>query len=138
MTLSSKTLPTLSLIFSTLCSLLDCYVLLTKTNRSSRSSPLPWITPDILNLKSPRRHLERIYINTHSISDWKIPRTPPTDITNHSCRQAFVLLLAHPLFLLKSLHSLEYHKQHPSQNCRRLSTLFLSSFTTNVRKIFCG
>ena len=57
---------------------------------------------------------------------------------NYSCRQVFILLLTHLLLLLKSSHSLEYHKQHPSQNCRTLSTHFLSSFcsTANVRKKF--
>ena len=66
----------LDLYVSTLRSLLYYYApLLTKTNRSSRFSLSPWITPDILNLKSACHRLERIYINNHSISDWKILRT---------------------------------------------------------------
>ena len=44
----------------------------TKPTAPSHSSPSPWITLDILNLISSRRHLQRIYINTQSISDWKI------------------------------------------------------------------
>ena len=66
----------LDLYFSTLHSLLDCYAsLLSKTNHSSCSSPSPWITPDILNLKSARHHLECIYINSRSISNWKMLHT---------------------------------------------------------------
>ena len=39
--------------------------LLTKTNKSSCNAPTPWITTEILSLKSVRRHLERTYIASH-------------------------------------------------------------------------
>ena len=87
-----------------------------QSNLSSRSSPWPWITPDILILKSATRHLECIYNNTLSISDWKILCKCCHQLIsqNNSCRQAFILLFTHLLLLfLKSSHSLEYHKQHP-------------------------
>ena len=37
--------------------------------------PNPWYTPALLALKSARRHLERKYISTHSVQDYKILRT---------------------------------------------------------------
>ena len=49
--------------------------LLTKTNKSSRTTPTPWITPEILSLKSARRRLERTYIASHSIFDLKLLRS---------------------------------------------------------------
>ena len=62
----------LDLFFVTLRSLLDHHApLLTKTNKSSRTAPTPWITPEILSLKS-RRRLERTYIASHSIFDLKL------------------------------------------------------------------
>ena len=48
--------------------------LLTKTNKSSCTAPTPWITIEILSLKSARRHLERTYIASHSIFDLKLLR----------------------------------------------------------------
>ena len=53
----------LDLFFATLRLLLDHHApFLTKTNKSSRTAPTPWITPEILSLKSARRRLERTYI----------------------------------------------------------------------------
>ena len=53
--------------FATLCSLLDHHSpLLTKNNKSCRTAPTPWITTEILSLKSARRRLERTYIASHS------------------------------------------------------------------------
>ena len=49
--------------------------LLTKTNKSSRTASTPWITPEILSLKSARRRLERTYIVSHSIFDLKLLRS---------------------------------------------------------------
>ena len=49
--------------------------LLTKTNKSSRTASTPWITPEILSLKSARRRLERTYIASHSILDLKLLRS---------------------------------------------------------------
>ena len=63
----------LDLFFATLRSLLDHHApLLTKINKSSRTAPTPWITPEILSLKSARRRLERTYIASHSIFDLKL------------------------------------------------------------------
>ena len=46
-------------LFTTLRSLLDHHAsLLAKTNKSSRTAPTPWITTEILSLKSARRRLE--------------------------------------------------------------------------------
>ena len=71
----------LALYFSTLSSLLDCYsLLLTKTNRSSRSSPTPWITPDILNPKSARRHLNEYTLTLNLFLTRIFYALPPTDI----------------------------------------------------------
>ena len=62
--------------FTTLRSLLDHHApLLTKTNISSRTAPTPWITTEILSLKSVRRRLERTYIASHSIFDLKLLRS---------------------------------------------------------------
>ena len=49
--------------------------LLTKTNKSSHTAPTPWITPEILSLKSSRRRLERTYIASHSTFDLKMLRS---------------------------------------------------------------
>ena len=49
--------------------------LLTKTNKSSRTAPTPWITPNIFSLESARRRLERTYIASHSIFDLKLLRS---------------------------------------------------------------
>ena len=66
----------LDLFFAILRSLLDHYAsVLTKTNKSSRTAPTPWITPEILSLKSARRRLERTYIASHSIFDLKLLRS---------------------------------------------------------------
>ena len=48
--------------------------LLTKT-KTSRTAPTPWITTEILSLKSARRRLERTYIASHSIFDLKLLRS---------------------------------------------------------------
>ena len=48
---------------------------LTKTNKSSRTAPTPWITTEILSLKSARRRLERTYIASHSIFGLKLLRS---------------------------------------------------------------
>ena len=66
----------LDLFFATLRSLLDHHArLLTKANKSSRTAPIPWITPENLSLKSARRRLERTYIASHSIFDLKLLRS---------------------------------------------------------------
>ena len=66
----------LDLFFATLRSLLDHHApLLTKTNKSSRTAPTPWITPEILSLKSARRRLEHTNIASHSIFDLKLLRS---------------------------------------------------------------
>ena len=66
----------LDLFFANLRSLLDHHVpLRTKTNKSSRTAPTPWITTEELNLKSARRRLERTYIASHSIFDLKLLRS---------------------------------------------------------------
>ena len=73
----------LDFYFYTPHSLLDCYApLLTKTNCSSRSSPLPWINPNILNLKSARRHLERIYgrVQQACLADVFVKRFEHTEV----------------------------------------------------------
>ena len=56
----------LDLFFATIRSQLDHHdPLLTKTNKSSRTTPTPWITLEILSLESARRRLERTYIASH-------------------------------------------------------------------------
>ena len=62
--------------FTTLRSLLDHHApLLTKTNKSSRTTPIPWITTEILSPKSARRRLEHTYIDSHSIFYLKLLRS---------------------------------------------------------------
>ena len=59
---------------STLRSILDKHApLITKFSKPRK--PNPWYTPALLALKSARRHLERKYISTHSVQDYKILRT---------------------------------------------------------------
>ena len=67
----------LDLFFATLRSLLDRHAppLLTKTNKSSRTAPTPWITAEYLSLKSARRRLEHTYMASHSIFDLKLLRS---------------------------------------------------------------
>ena len=48
---------------------------LTKNNKFSRIAPTPWITHEILSLKSARRRLKRTYIASHSIFDLKLLRS---------------------------------------------------------------
>ena len=56
---------------STLRSTLDKHApLITKLSKPRK--PNPWCTPALLTLKSSRRHLERKYISTHSVQDYKI------------------------------------------------------------------
>ena len=60
---------------STLRSILDKHApIITKLCKSRKSNP--WFTPALLAFKTIRRHLERIYIASHSPSDYKILRTP--------------------------------------------------------------
>ena len=49
--------------------------LITKSNKSSRTTLSPSITSEIIKLKSSRRRLERTYISSHSLLDFKILRT---------------------------------------------------------------
>ena len=66
----------LDLFFAILRSLLDHHAfLLSKTNKSSRTAPTPWITTEILSLKSARRRLKRTFIASHSIFDLKLLRS---------------------------------------------------------------
>ena len=59
--------------FTTLRSLLDRHEpLITKSNKSSRTTFSPWITSEIIKLESSRRRLESI---SHSFLDFKILRT---------------------------------------------------------------
>ena len=56
---------------STLRSILDRHApFITKLLKPRKSNP--WYTPALLALKSASRHLERKYISTHSVSDYKI------------------------------------------------------------------
>ena len=56
---------------STLCSILDKHApLITKLPKPRK--PNPWYTPALLAVKSARRHLERKYISTPSVQDYKI------------------------------------------------------------------
>ena len=47
----------------------------TKTIKFTRTALTPWITTEILSLKSARRRLERTYIASHSIFDLKLLRS---------------------------------------------------------------
>ena len=47
----------------------------TQTNKSSRTASTPWITTEIISIKSARRRLERTYIASHSIFDLKLLRS---------------------------------------------------------------
>ena len=59
--------------FTTLRSLLDRHApLITKSNKSSRTTLSTWITSEIIKLKSSHRRLERTYISSHSFLDFKI------------------------------------------------------------------
>ena len=66
----------LTYFFAALRSLLDHHApLLAKTNKSSRTAPTPWITTEILSLKSARSRLKHTYIASHSIFDLKLLRS---------------------------------------------------------------
>ena len=59
---------------STVRSILDKHApLIIKLSKLRK--PNPWYTPALLALKSARRHLERKYISTHSVQEYKILRT---------------------------------------------------------------
>ena len=55
----------------------DHYSIITPppSTKSSRTASTPWITPEILSLKSARCHLERTYIASHSIFEFKLLRS---------------------------------------------------------------
>ena len=63
------------LFFATLRSLIDHHAPPQQTNKSSCTTPTPWITTEIFSLKSSRRRLERIYIASHSIFYLKFLRS---------------------------------------------------------------
>ena len=59
--------------FTTLRSLLDRHApLITKSIKYSRTTLSPWIPSEIIKLKFSRRRLERTYISSHSLLDFKI------------------------------------------------------------------
>ena len=116
---------------------------MTKTNLYSRFPPSPWKIPNILNLKSARCHLERIYINTQSISDWKILRTATNRYYRNiraAKRLSYSLLLS-----LKSSHSLEYHNKILHRTVERslpsvsplsaLQQMFVKCFADKISKL---
>ena len=105
-------------------SLLDNYApLLTKTNKTSRTAPTPWITTEILNLKPALRRLELTYIVSHSITDFKLLRSA----TNHY-HKLISAPRSHSTPRLSTPHpTLELFGKNLTQNCKSLPTHIISS-----------
>ena len=121
--------------FTTLRSLLDRHApLITKSNKSSRTTLSPWITSEIIKLKPSRRRLEHTYISSHSLLDYKILRTA----TNHYHRAISAAKKAY--FSSRILSSLsnprtlwKKHKSYPTQKYKPHSPNIVSSiFSTPV------
>ena len=102
--------------FKTLNSLLDHHApLLTKTNKSSRTAPAPWITTEILSLKSACRRLERTYIASHSIFYLKLFQSA----TNRY----------HKFIAAAKSHSTSHLSSPPHLNLELFGKLSLTSYT---------
>ena len=106
----------LNSFFATLASLLDYRApLLTKTNKYSRTAPSPWITTDILSLKSARRRLEHACIASHSIFDLILLRSA----TNRY----------HKFIAAAKSHSTPHLSSPPHLNLELFGKLSIASYT---------
>ena len=88
------------------------------TKLSEPRKPNPWCTPALLALKSARGHLERKYISTHSVLDYKILRTATNQYHKLIARakrqfnaQFIQSSIPNPRLLWKNINSL-LHRKH--------------------------